>query len=147
MTSGILKASDFSPVISFDPVIKNKYPKMLRHGDQGALNYVFAKSSQEGKISIKYVDFWIWPGVPEAQTINLSTIQNKTGIPKVMHWAGIKSIDMRKYDRYDILRFYEKYYYSKTGLGKLKMLWRDGVRLSILQMKIVKHKILREKYI
>ena len=118
MTSGVLNEDDFASVVTFDPLIKNKFPKMLRHGDQGVLNYVFTKCSQLGKISVRYVDFWIWPGVPEAHNIELSGIENRIGIPKVMHWAGIKSIDIRKYDRYDILRFYEKQYFYTPGSSR-----------------------------
>ena len=147
MTSGLLKEADLSPVITLEPAIKNKYPKMLKHGDQGALNYVFTKACQNGKIRMRYVDFWIWPGVQEAKQISLESIKNKLGLPIVMHWAGIKTIDVRKYDRYDILRFYENYYFSQVPFGNLKKFWNDAIRIFILCLKIAKHRLFREHYI
>lgn len=146
MTGGMLKESDFSPVIDLDPRIENKYPEIFKHGDQGILNYVFAKAHQQGKIKLLYADFWIWPGIPEAQDISLESIRNKKGIPYVLHWAGLKPVDFRRYLRYDILKFYTDIYYSKIPFGALKKMWRHMVHLSIVKLKILKYNLLRQKY-
>jgi lipopolysaccharide biosynthesis glycosyltransferase len=146
MTSGILKECDFAPVVSFEPNITNNYPDIFKHGDQGPLNYIFAKSHQQGKLKLRYEDFWIWPGIPAAQEIDLNAIKNKTGIPYVLHWAGLKPVDFRNYKRYDILKFYEDYYYSKFSGGKFKQLWARIGLLSIIKLKILKYKLLRMKY-
>ncbi|GAA4753429.1 glycosyltransferase [Flavisolibacter ginsenosidimutans] len=146
MTSGLLKEADFASVIKFEPDITNKHPDIFKHGDQGPLNYVFAKAHQLGKIKLRYEDFWIWPGIPAAQQIDLNAIKNKTGIPYVLHWAGIKPVDFRKYKRYDIFRFYEDYYYSKVKNGKLKKTLRYLTHLGKVKLKILKYSLLGMKY-
>lgn len=146
MTSGMLKETDFESVINFEPSITSKHPDIFKHGDQGPLNYGFAKAAQNGKIKLRYEDFWIWPGIPAAQTIDLQSIKNKVGSPYVLHWAGLKPVDFRKYKRYDILKFYEDYYYSKVPGGKAKKFWRRLRSLSIIKLKILKYKLLRMKY-
>lgn len=146
MTSGLLTEADFSTVVGFEPAITNKHPDIFKHGDQGPLNYIFAKAHQQGKIKLRYEDFWIWPGIPAAQAIDLDAIKNKTGIPYVLHWAGIKPVDFRNYKRYDILKFYEDYYYSKLKGGRLKKFWAQLTHLSIVKLKILKYKLLGMKY-
>ena len=146
MTSGLLNESDCNTVIEFEPKISNKRPDIFKHGDQGALNYIFAKANMQGKIKVRYEDFWIWPGVPAAADIDLQSIKNKEGIPYVLHWAGIKPVDFRRYLRYDILRFYEDLYYSKVSNGKWKRRLDYYSRLGIVQAKILKYKLLRKEY-
>ena len=143
ITSGMLKKSDFIPVIEFDPAITNKYPNIFKHGDQGVLNYVLAKACQTGRIKLTYADFWIWPELPEAAAISLQSIARKEGIPFILHWAGIKPTDFRKYARYDILKFYNDYYYSRVPLGGLKRFLRYCSQLVIVWLKILKYKVLR----
>ncbi|MDQ6610144.1 MAG: hypothetical protein M3Y85_10030, partial [Bacteroidota bacterium] len=85
MTSGLLKETDCNTVIEFEPSIANKHPEIFKHGDQGALNYIFSKAAQEGKIKTRYEDFWIWPGLPAAEKISLEGIKQRIGIPYVLH--------------------------------------------------------------
>lgn len=146
MTSGLLQEADFGKVIGFEPEIVNKHPDIFKHGDQGPLNYAFAKAHQQGTIKLRYEDFWIWPGVPAAQAIDLNSIKNKSGIPYVLHWAGIKPIDFRKYKRYDILKFYEDRYYETIPNGWLKRRIRLLQHLSIIRLKLLKYKLLGMKY-
>lgn len=146
MTSGLLTEADFTAVINFEPNITNRFPKMLKHGDQGALNYVLTKAQQQGKITVRYADFWLWPGQPEANSIDLQRIRRKDGTPFVLHWAGIKPTDFRRYLRYDIIRFYEDFYYSRVQLGGLKRLARYCVQLLVVKLKITKYKLLGMPY-
>jgi len=146
MTSGLLKEADCVSVIEFEPNIVNKFPDIFKHGDQGALNYIFAKASQQGKIKTRYEDFWIWPGLPAANEVSLESINKRVGIPYVLHWAGIKPTDFRKYPRYDILRFYENKYYKKIPLGKLKQTLDFVKRLLVVKAKIAKYKLLKKHY-
>jgi hypothetical protein len=146
MTSGILKDTDFASVVDFEPNILNKHPDIFKHGDQGPLNYIFAKAHQQGKIKLRYEDFWIWPGIPAAQEIELDAIKNKTGIPYVLHWAGIKPVDFRKYKRYDVLEFYEDYYYSRVKAGGLRKNLSYYRRLIIVKAKLIKYFLFKMKY-
>lgn len=146
VTSGLLQEADFAQVISFEPAITNKHPHIFKHGDQGVLNYVFAKAHQAGRIKLAYADFWIWPDLPEAARLSLHSIARKQGLPYILHWAGIKPTDFRKYPRYDILRFYNDLYYSRVPLGSLKRFWRLCCHVGIVRLKILKYKLLRMPY-
>jgi hypothetical protein len=146
MTSGLLNVDDFSSVVDFEPNIVNKHPDIFKHGDQGPLNYIFAKAHQQGKIKLRYEDFWIWPGLQAAEEIDLAAIKAKIGIPYVLHWAGLKPVDFRKYKRYDILKFYEDFYYSKVKAGRMKKNWNFYTRLAIVKAKILKYSLLKLNY-
>lgn len=147
MTSGLLNENDCASVIEFTPSITNKYPAIFKHGDQGALNYIFAKANQAGKIRTRYADFWIWPGLAAADNISLESLKQRIGIPYVLHWAGIKPTDFRQFKRYDILRFYEDLYYSKIPAGKVKQRFDFIKRLMIAKIKIMKYRLLKRQYV
>lgn len=146
VTSGLLREADFAQVISFEPAITNKYPQIFKHGDQGALNYVFGKARQAGKLKLAYADFWIWPGSPQANGISLESIRRKQGLPYVVHWAGIKPTDFRKCSRYDIIQFYNDFYYSRLAFGALKKSSRFCSRLAFAKLKILKYRLLHMPY-
>ncbi|HTN46475.1 MAG TPA: glycosyltransferase [Flavipsychrobacter sp.] len=149
LTSGIFSKADCSEVIEFDPLFKNKYPDVLRYTDQGTLNYILHKAQKEEKVTVRYDDFWIWPGLPKAATIHIQNIRSRTenGYPFVLHWAGIKPVDFRKYLRYDIISFYDDFYYGKIPMGYLKRTYRHLKRLSIARIKIAKYKIFKQNYV
>ena len=146
MKSGIFKKTDFTPIINFKPKIKSMYPEIFKHGDQGCLNYIFNKAAQEKRITLRYVDFWIWPGLPISNKIDLERIKNKNGYDFIMHWAGIKPVDFRKYIRYDILKFYTEFYYAKIPSGKFKKSLRYYNQLCIVYAKIFKYKLFKMNY-
>jgi lipopolysaccharide biosynthesis glycosyltransferase len=146
MKSGILKKADFTPIINFEPKIKSIYPEIFKHGDQGCLNYIFNKAVQEKRITLKYVDFWIWPSLPFANKIDLEKIKNKTGYNYIMHWAGIKPVDFRKYIRYDILSFYNRKYYDQVPFGNIKRLVHYCKQLAIVKAKIFKYRLFKMNY-
>jgi lipopolysaccharide biosynthesis glycosyltransferase len=126
--------------------LKPIYEHVFRYADQGLLNYFLAKLSQNRSATVRYHPFWLWPGIPKAERISLESIKNRTSPALVLHWAGIKSISRKKYPRYDILRFFEDYYYTRIPHGSLTKSCRRGVELGIMAAKIIKHKLLREKY-
>ena len=146
MTGGLLTEADLSPVIDMGESISNKYPQIFRFTDQGVLNYLLVKAHDEGKIRLRYDDFWIWPGTPAAGRISIESIEAKVGIPYVLHWAGAKPVDFRKYIRADLIEFYTSYYYSRIPLGALKRNARFLRDLMIVKLKIAKYKLLRKTY-
>lgn len=146
LTSGLLTEADLSPVIDLGETITNRYPHIFKHGDQGVLNYIFAKAHSEGKISLKYSDFWIWPGLPAAEEIGIDSIREKVGIPYVLHWAGVKPVDFRDYIRADLIDFYTDYYYSRLPFGALKRKARFLRDLFVVRLKIAKYKLLGKTY-
>ena len=128
-------------------LLKPVYNHAFRYADQGLLNYLLAKLSQEGSATVRYHDFFLWPNDPvRAKEILLGNIKNRTSPPLVLHWAGIKSIDRRRLSRSDILSFFEDFYYSTLPFGYIKKAYRHSIDAFIVMLKVIKHKILREKY-
>ncbi|HUC79667.1 MAG TPA: glycosyltransferase [Flavisolibacter sp.] len=146
LTSGIVNKEDCASVVEFEPKFRSRHPEIFKHADQGVLNYVLVKAAQKGKANIRYADFWIWPGLPEANAIDLEGIRRKKGIPYILHWAGVKPVDFRRFPRYDILRFYEDFYYAKVPNGKWKQRWKYYTRLAIVKAKVLKYTLLRRQY-
>jgi lipopolysaccharide biosynthesis glycosyltransferase len=146
MTSGMLSEKDLEQVIDIGATIQNRFPEMLKHGDQGALNYVFAKAAADGKISLAYADFWIWPGLPETSRIDLASIAQKKGYPFVLHWAGIKPVDHRKYSRADIQEFFTDYYYSRVQRAGVRRRYREILMRIVTTLKIAKYRVLGWDY-
>jgi lipopolysaccharide biosynthesis glycosyltransferase len=146
MKSGVFKLEDFKPIIDFEPTIQSKYPHIFKHGDQGCLNFIFAKAANEKRISIKYFDFWAWPDSQNINDYDLNSIKLKKGYPIVLHWAGVKYIDYRDYSRYDVLKFYTDEYYKKIPLGGIKYFLAHSKILTITYLKLLKYNLLGMKY-
>jgi hypothetical protein len=146
ITGGLLTEGDLSPVVDLGKSISNRYPHIFKHSDQGVLNYVLAKAHSEGRIRLRYSDFWIWPGMPAAGQITIESIKEKSGTPYVLHWAGAKPVDFRNYIRADLIEFFTDYYYSRVPLGAVKRKARFFRDLLIVKLKIAKYKLLRRPY-
>jgi lipopolysaccharide biosynthesis glycosyltransferase len=147
MTSGMLSEKDVERVIDIGTPIRNRFPEMLKHGDQGALNYAFVKAAADRKISMAYADFWIWPGLPETDRIELASIAQKKGYPFVLHWAGIKPVDHRRYARADILKFFTDYYYTRVRGALVRRNLRAVAMRTIATLKIMKYRALGWDYV
>lgn len=146
-TGNIIHEADIDPlVVKHNGILSEKNPGTFPHADQGIINYVLAKKYKEQKATVRYVDFWIWPGVSDTTTIKLDNIKIKQGIPYVLHWAGIKPIDFRKLKRYDLFEFFENEYYRKISFGKAKRLLRRTKLICIAQTKILSYKIRKLNY-
>ena len=143
ITTGIVTEKEIDDLLIFqNGRILEKKPGLFPHADQGVINYLLAKKMQAG-FSVRYVPFWLWPGVPEAQEVALAEIEKKTGYPFVLHWAGIKPTDFRKFMRYDILQFYCDYYFSKLKNGTVRKKMDFYKRLTIVRAKNFKHALVR----
>jgi len=81
-----------------------------------------------------------------AKEIELEKIKNTEGYPLILHWAGIKPVDFRKYLRYDILQFFESYYYDNIPMGGIKRMLSHYSRLLYAKIKIAKYIVMRQKY-
>jgi hypothetical protein len=124
ITSGLLSEEDLEGAIAMKPTVRNAQPEIFAWHEQGPVNYVLRRAQLRGRLTMRYDDFWIWPGFPEptprARTISLEGIKHRNGTPHVLHWAGAKPSDFRRYPRRDILAFYESCYYSRIPGGSLK---------------------------
>lgn len=146
VTSGILTQKDFEEVCTFDVNITCKYPDVFHYADQGVLNYVLAANKESNNYSIKYVNYWLWPASSEAHELDINEIKNLKGYPYILHWAGIKRLHIRKFDRYDILKFYETEYYKAIPRGNIKRFVRSFILDLIANMKVLSYIIRRKKY-
>lgn len=145
VTSGIIQREDLEPLIEFEPVVSCRNDDIFRYADQGVLNYVLARAQEQNRATVRYVQFWIWPGVAEAARIDLEAIRLHQGIPYILHWAGAKPTDFRKVLRRDVLDFFEEFYYSRLPMGKIRRGLRGRARLGVALLKIVRQRVLRWK--
>ena len=103
---------------------------MMRHADQGILNYAISKKAAAGKTSVRYDDFWLWSGLPEVKNdLSVKAIANGGGYPKILHWAGTKKHLLKNMERFDILNFYENFYYGRLSSGLCKKHIHHALRL------------------
>jgi hypothetical protein len=142
VTPGLLKEDELSDLVCIEDGARiSKYPDIFPHADQGILNYVLRKKQLNKEITVRYHPFWIWPLTKEGIKFELKTIRNKTGIPFILHWAGLKPVEFTKYKRYDILKFYNNFYYSKVRAGGIKQFKRRIYKLTIVKLKLIKYKL------
>ncbi|MCC5838553.1 MAG: hypothetical protein JJT96_00400 [Opitutales bacterium] len=135
-TSGILKESDFRPLIDFsadNPSLRE--PGIFSLYDQGVLNYTLVKRAQEGQLSLSpHVNFHLWP-LTKDPVNHAFARENQPSIeavryrankhPFIIHWAGLFRHDsyqhsLRLLPWGYLLEFYENLYYSKAekNLGR-----------------------------
>jgi hypothetical protein len=143
VTSGILTAADFAPVADFSSRAVRTLHEGLRYADQGGMNYVFTKAAAARRLSIRYLDFWIWPGEKRAREVTVQRLAERQGMPYVMHWAGIKPTDPREFLCRDVLEFYEAEYYARVRLGRAKQMLRRTIRILDAQARLTKRRLKR----
>jgi hypothetical protein len=90
-TSGIISRSEFDSTIAWSCPRKNKYPEILKNGEQGHMNYHFHRLLQLNKIRIHRLNLMKYPLSSDYSKVNLSFLKNRNSTQKaVVHWAGIK---------------------------------------------------------
>jgi hypothetical protein len=119
ITRGLLTREDFSGLVKFDHTgFRTLAPDGLwLGGDQGLLNYLFAKVKDRG-LSVCYHEFWLWSDLPEVAELDRGRIFNGEGYRKIVHWAGVKHYWMHKDSHFDILSHYRDLYYSRHPMGR-----------------------------
>lgn len=145
-TGGKIRYEDFAEVVEFGQKVTSKYPDVFKYADQGVINYVIAKKSLDRTVTVAYSDFWMWPALEAAQDIKMSDIVNKTAKPVVLHWAGIKPVNITRFKRYDILSFYNEEYYKKVPNGFMKKKLRLVKKQAVAYAKILSYKVRGVKY-
>lgn len=117
-----LHRTDFDALVTWDTDFPElKHPTLFSHADQGIMNYVIHKKEQEKKISVSHIPFSIWSDSEKMNNLSLPDIKNKTSThQKLIHYAGKKPLSIKMMPRYDILKFFEDYFYSKLPAGALK---------------------------
>jgi hypothetical protein len=123
VTGGILRREDFAPVSWSTTPPSLRDPRIFKNGDQGVLNYVLLKKTALGLASLASVPFMRWP-MEDISDIDLSKLAADSPYADVIHWAGLSRARLRSMIRFDILSFFEGYYYSRIRLGKSRKLLR-----------------------
>ncbi len=117
---------------------KPAYASLFRYADQGVFNYLLAKLAQSGEASVRYEHFWLWPQLPKTDELTVEGLRAHTGLPVIVHWAGIKHFDRTKLVRYDLVRFFEDLYYKQVPGSGLVRASRDVRDYALAQARGLK---------
>jgi hypothetical protein len=117
--AGILRREDFDPWVEWTLPRRLKYPDRFMTGDQGVQNYIMLKKEACGELHLDRRAIMRWPGHSLAE-LNVASVATGKAPPVVVHWAGMKSMFLRSMAASELLRFFERYYYSKLPAGRLR---------------------------
>ena len=91
-TSGIVSRSEFDSTIEWTSPRKNKYPHILKNGEQGHINYHFHRLIQNERINVHRERVMRYPVGSNYVNVNIDLLRKKiTTEMSIVHWAGIKS--------------------------------------------------------
>lgn len=90
-TAGIISRREFDSTIEWTCPRKNKYPEILKNGEQGHMNYHFHRLLQLNKISVQRLNIMKYPLSADYLKVKVNILKNKDSSQKaIIHWAGIK---------------------------------------------------------
>jgi hypothetical protein len=120
-TAGLVKREDFDGLIEWTLPRRLPYQNFFMGGDQGVMNYVILKKEKHNGLRVERHPIMRWPGYPNGlDGLTAETIAARTAPPRVIHWAGVKNIFLKKMAGADILQFYEDLYYSRLPFGRIR---------------------------
>jgi hypothetical protein len=122
MNTKTFNETDFEDIIIWNEGAKPVIDEVFLCEDQGIINYVVAQKLSSNTIRIKNIDFQISAESAAAKTYSLERI--KKGDPQdiIVHWVGKKPGLNSFSSSRDLLRFFEKQYYSNCKNGETKIL-------------------------
>jgi len=115
-TAGLLCREDFAQLVHWTNPRLVRHRDVFNQGDQGVLNYVVLTKLEAGAITVDRTPFMKW-GTQEMGEIDLRLINAESPYPYVLHWAGLKKLQLRKMIRADILDHFERAYYARIPQG------------------------------
>lgn len=121
VTPGILNQQEMYDFFDLSSYPYYKKLEQLPLVDQSILNYILPLKEQKGEIRIYKGNYMIWSESKEALTLDIEKIKEGIEYPFLIHWAGavrVPMLDMMT--RFDILNFFEKYYYQRVPFGNMK---------------------------
>jgi hypothetical protein len=124
--AGILRREDFDHWVEWTLPRRLKYPDRFMTGDQGVQNYVMLQKAALAGLRVERRRLMRWPGHSMAG-LDADSVADGTAPPVVVHWAGMKAMFLRNMAASDLLRFFERFYYSKLPNARLRRLigvWR-----------------------
>jgi hypothetical protein len=130
-TTGMLKRSDFEPLVRFGALPQPTHPEVFSPVEQGILNYVLMKKAQQGALTLARLPFMVWGfnRIPRRgpQAIPVRSLTLDSPHCRVMHWAGHRKRTCFLLMRNGrILRHFESCYYTRVPAGRRKRLMRSA---------------------
>jgi hypothetical protein len=130
-TSGIISKQTLDAFVDWSARPVNSIDRNLfRMNEEAILNYLWI-SKQYTPLSIQFEEFWDW-------SESLSIIDDKT--KPIVHFAGATKPLLRNMSHFRTLAYYEKEYYSRIPLGKLKHMWDSTLNSTAKTAKRLKGK-------
>jgi hypothetical protein len=121
-TAGVLTREDFAPWILWTMPRTTTPPNTFMNGDQGLLNYVFNQKVILQSLQVERRQIMRWPA-HSTEGLDADTVAKGAGVPRIVHWAGLKKARQRDMLAADLLRFFEGVYYSRLPAGSLRRLF------------------------
>jgi hypothetical protein len=118
-TSGILMREDFAPWLEWTMPRRLRHPAMFMPGDQGVFNYILNQKAALAGLSVRCRKIMWWPQ-HGMDGVNAASITYRTALPLVIHWAGMKKPRLGDMSGADVLRLFEKRYYSRLPGGRTR---------------------------
>lgn len=117
--AGVLKREDFDPWVEWTLPRRLKYPDRFMTGDQGVQNYVILQKAALDGLRLERRKLMRWPGHSMAG-LDAGRVAARSAPPVVVHWAGMKAMFLRNMAGSELLRFFERYYYSRLPAGRVQ---------------------------
>jgi hypothetical protein len=118
-TAGVLTRADFAPWILWTMPRTTTPPNTFMNGDQGLLNYVFNRKVILEGLQVDRRQIMRWPA-HSIEGLDAHTVATGKAAPRIVHWAGLKKARQRDMLAADLLRFFEKIYYSRLPAGSMR---------------------------
>jgi hypothetical protein len=113
-TAGILTRDDFAPWLEWTFPRKLRYPKYFMCGEQGVFNYVLNQKAMSDGLRVECRSIMRWPG-RELRAFDAESLGKAE--PLIVHWAGLKKARLSQMNGYNLLAFFEKFYYRRVPGG------------------------------
>ena len=127
-----IRREDFSALVDWNgPLPALLRPDVFSHADQGVTNFVLHRKQNEGAITVGHEAFSIWSDSDEIEGIDLGGVRARSrSLPKLIHYAGAKPIDLGRMRRPDIVSYFEEQYYARIPNGRRLRILRNRRRIA-----------------
>jgi hypothetical protein len=113
-TAGVLARDDFAPFVEWTFPRRLRHPEHFMCGEQGVLNYVLNKKAMLDGLRVECRPIMRWPG-RELRCLDPEHLAKAE--PLIVHWAGLKKARLSQMNGYNLLAFFEKFYYRRVPGG------------------------------
>jgi hypothetical protein len=145
LSTSSFSQSDFDKVIEWKENPGPTVPGVFLCEDQGILNYVVAVKLAKKEISLRSHHFFLWGWSEEAGNIKVADMRSKKPEKFLIHWYGKKNGLISFLPNSNLLKFYERYYFSHLRNGTVKMY---SVRLlrTLIHLKPFLYELFKKLY-